>query len=112
MAGPRPHTIKGLANVGSDPRGHGHSARLQVQVGDETGFAQLTGLVAVRHHRIAFSILRDRERALEATQQGLIDIWRKLPTLRDPARFEACSYRIIVNACSAAVPGASVRRSR
>ena len=74
---------------------------MQAQAGDEEAFAQLTGLVAARHHRIAFSILRDREQALEATQQGLIDIWRKLPTLRDPARFEAWGYRIIVNACYA-----------
>ena len=30
----------------------------QAQAGDEAAFAQLSGLVAARHHRIAFSILR------------------------------------------------------
>jgi RNA polymerase sigma-70 factor (ECF subfamily) len=74
---------------------------IQAQAGDEAAFAQLTQLVSGRLNRVAFSILRDREQAQDATQQGLIDIWRKLPTLRDPARFEAWSYRVIVHACYA-----------
>lgn len=28
-----------------------------------------------------------------------MDIWRKLPRLRDPARFDAWSYRFLVHAC-------------
>jgi RNA polymerase sigma-70 factor, ECF subfamily len=37
----------------------------------------------------------------DATQQALLAIWRDLPQLRDPARFEAWSYRLLVRACYA-----------
>lgn len=36
-----------------------------------------------------------------ATQQALLAIWRDLPTLRVPARFDAWSYRLLVRACYA-----------
>jgi RNA polymerase sigma factor (sigma-70 family) len=37
----------------------------------------------------------------DATQQALLAIWRDLPQLRDPARFDAWSYRLLVRACYA-----------
>jgi RNA polymerase sigma-70 factor (ECF subfamily) len=37
--------------------------------------------------------------AEDATQQALLAIWQNLPMLRDPARFEAWSCRLLVNAC-------------
>jgi DNA-directed RNA polymerase specialized sigma24 family protein len=37
--------------------------------------------------------------AEDATQQALLAIWQNLPMLRDPARFEAWSYRLLVHAC-------------
>jgi RNA polymerase sigma-70 factor, ECF subfamily len=33
------------------------------------------------------------------TQQALLTIWQDLPQLRDPARFEAWSYRVLVREC-------------
>lgn len=39
-------------------------------------------------------------------QAALVRIWRKLPTLRDPAGFESWSYRILVHACYAEAQGA------
>ena len=39
--------------------------------------------------------------AEDATQQALLTIWRDLPQLRDPARFDAWSYRLLVRACYA-----------
>ena len=39
--------------------------------------------------------------AEDATQQALLAIWRDLPQLRDPARFDAWSYRLLVRACYA-----------
>jgi RNA polymerase sigma-70 factor, ECF subfamily len=45
--------------------------------------------------------------AEDATQQALLTIWRDLPQLRDPARFDAWSYRLLVRACYA-----EVRRTR
>ena len=71
----------------------------RAQQGDEEAFALLAvgvgnGLLAVAHR-----ILRDVDLAKDATQQALLDIWRDLPQLRDPARFEAWSYRILVREC-------------
>jgi len=42
-----------------------------------------------------------RERAEDATQQALLTVWQDLPQLRDPARFDAWSYRLLVRACYA-----------
>jgi RNA polymerase sigma-70 factor (ECF subfamily) len=46
-------------------------------------------------------ILRDRSTAEDATQQALLSIWQDLPQLRDPSRFDAWSYRLLVRACYA-----------
>ena len=51
--------------------------------------------------RVAHRILRDIDLAEDATQQALLSIWRDLPQLRDPARFSAWSYRLLVRACYA-----------
>jgi RNA polymerase sigma-70 factor (ECF subfamily) len=71
----------------------------RAQQGDEEAFALLAvavgnGLLAVAHR-----ILRDVDLAKDATQQALLNIWRDLPQLRDPARFEAWSYRVLVRTC-------------
>jgi RNA polymerase sigma-70 factor (ECF subfamily) len=50
---------------------------------------------------VAHRILRDTDLAEDATQQALLSIWRDLPQLRDPARFDAWSYRLLVRACYA-----------
>jgi RNA polymerase sigma-70 factor (ECF subfamily) len=46
-------------------------------------------------------ILCATDLAEDATQQALLSIWRDLPQLRDPARFDAWSYRLLVRACYA-----------
>ena len=51
----------------------------------------------------ALHILRDTGRAEDAAQQALIDIWRHLPQLQDPDRFQAWAYRIVVRAAYAEV---------
>lgn len=56
-----------------------------------------------RLHKVAHGILRDVHLAEDATQQALIDIWRYLDRLRDPAKYEGWAYRILVNACYAEV---------
>ena len=50
---------------------------------------------------LAFRILRDPAAAEDAVQQTLVTAWRELPGLRDPERFEAWLYRILVRACAA-----------
>jgi len=72
---------------------------IQAQGGDHAAFERLAFVVSDRIHGIAFNILRDTDQAEDATQQTLLAIWRDLPQLRDPARFEAWVYRIAVRAC-------------
>jgi RNA polymerase sigma-70 factor, ECF subfamily len=72
---------------------------IRAQRGDEEAFASLAVAVGDRLHAVAHRILRDADLAEDATQQALLAIWRNLPQLRDPARFDAWSYRLLVNAC-------------
>jgi RNA polymerase sigma-70 factor, ECF subfamily len=81
----------------------------RAQHGDEGAFASLAVAVGDRLHAVAHRILRDIDLAEDATQQALLSIWRDLPQLRDPARFEAWSYRLLVRACYA--EGRRTRRS-
>jgi RNA polymerase sigma-70 factor (ECF subfamily) len=69
--------------------------------GDEEAFDLLVGRVGDSLHSAARRILRDTTLAQDATQQALLDLWRNLPRLRDPDRFEAWAYRLLVNACHA-----------
>ena len=72
---------------------------IRAQRGDEEAFASLALGCGDRLHAIAHRILRDVDLAEDATQQALLSIWRDLPQLRDPARFEAWSYRVLVREC-------------
>jgi RNA polymerase sigma-70 factor, ECF subfamily len=74
---------------------------VRAQHGDEEAFASLAVAVGGRLHAVAHRILRDIELAEDATQQALLTIWRDLPQLHDPARFDAWSYRLLVRACYA-----------
>jgi RNA polymerase sigma-70 factor, ECF subfamily len=73
----------------------------RAQEGDETAFASLALAIGDRLHAVSVRILRDVDLAEDATQQALLTIWRDLPQLRDPDRFEGWAYRIMVRACYA-----------
>ena len=73
----------------------------RAQHGDEEAFASLAVAAGDRLHTVAHRILRDTDLAEDATQQALLEVWRDLPQLRDPARFDAWSYRLLVRACYA-----------
>ena len=72
---------------------------IRAQKGDEEAFASLAVAAGDRLHAVAHRILRDVDLAEDATQQALLNVWRDLPQLRDPARFDAWSYRLLVRAC-------------
>ena len=74
---------------------------VRAQRGDEEAFASLAVAAGDRLHAVAHRILRDIDLAEDATQQALLTVWRDLPQLRDPARFDAWSYRLLVRACYA-----------
>jgi RNA polymerase sigma-70 factor (ECF subfamily) len=73
----------------------------RAQRGDKEAYAILAAGHADRFLAVARRILGDIDLAEDATQQALLTIWRDLPQLRDPARFEAWSYRLLVRACYA-----------
>lgn len=72
---------------------------IQAQHGDEAAFARITHLTYPRLVAVAYRILRDASLAEDATQDTLVEAWRTLPRLRDPARFDAWTYRILVRSC-------------
>lgn len=74
---------------------------IRAQRGDQAAFAEIASRSYARLHSLAYGILRDRALAEDATQQAMLDAWRHLPRLRDPARFDAWTYRLTVNACHA-----------
>jgi len=74
---------------------------IRAQRGDKEAYAILAAGFADRFLAVARRILRDIDLAEDATQQALLTIWRDLPQLRDPARFDAWSYRLLVRACYA-----------
>ena len=73
----------------------------RAQHGDEEAFASLAVAIGDRLHAVAQRILRDVDLAEDATQQALLSIWRDLPQLRDPEKFDAWSYRLLLRACYA-----------
>jgi len=74
---------------------------VRAQHGDKGAFALLATEIGDRYLAVARKILRDIDLAEDATQQALLSIWQDLPQLRDPARFDAWSYRLLVRACYA-----------
>jgi RNA polymerase sigma-70 factor (ECF subfamily) len=73
---------------------------VRAQAGDQEAFTALADESWDRLYQLALRILRDATLAEDATQQAVLSIWRKLPQLREQARFEAWTYRLLVNACA------------
>jgi RNA polymerase sigma-70 factor (ECF subfamily) len=72
---------------------------IRAQHGDRGAYALIAADIADRFLSVARQILGDVELAEDATQQALLGIWRHLPQLRDPDRFDSWAYRLLVNAC-------------
>jgi RNA polymerase sigma-70 factor (ECF subfamily) len=68
--------------------------------GDHDAFAVLAGAAISRLDATAWLMLRDADRAMDAVQTALIRAWRDLPALRDPDRFDAWLYRLVIRACT------------
>jgi RNA polymerase sigma-70 factor, ECF subfamily len=73
----------------------------RAQSGDLEAFNRLVYATIDRFFAVAYRILRDQSSAEDATQHAMLQIWRQLPKLRDPDRFEAWAYRLLVNAAYA-----------
>jgi RNA polymerase sigma-70 factor (ECF subfamily) len=71
----------------------------QARDGDHAAFTRLVEADGSRCYAIAYRILRDVDRAQDAVQQTFLDVWRDLPRLRDPERYEVWLHRILTHAC-------------
>lgn len=71
----------------------------RAMAGDREAFTELTRGSIGKLYAIARLILRDSERAEDATQEALVAAWRQLSALRDPDRFDAWLRRMLVRAC-------------
>jgi RNA polymerase sigma-70 factor (ECF subfamily) len=74
---------------------------VRAQGGDQEAFATLATGSGRRMNALALGILRDRDLAEDAVQQALVAIWKDLPRLREPAKFESWSYKLLVRICYA-----------
>ena len=75
--------------------------------GDRDAFANLVHQASDGLYAVAFRILRDTGLAEDALQNALVTAWRQISHLRDPERFDAWMYRVLVNSCYV-----EVRRNR
>jgi RNA polymerase sigma-70 factor (ECF subfamily) len=71
---------------------------IRAQQGDAEAFSLLAAGAIDRLHGVAHRILRDQDRADDATQQALVSAWDHLRSLRDPDSFDAWTYRLVVRA--------------
>ena len=67
--------------------------------GDHDAYAALVGAASRRLYALACLILRDSDRAEDATQEAFVRAWREIPRLREAGRFDAWLRRLVVNAC-------------
>ncbi len=72
---------------------------IRAQQGDRDAYEQLARGAARRLFLVAVRIVRDPDRAEDAVQGTLVAIWQDLPSLRDPDRFDAWTYRMVVRQC-------------
>lgn len=117
LRGPPPPVILSVAvGLPSGPRRRGRVVDrelvLRAQRGEEAAFAALLQLHGDRLHATAYHIVRDPDLAADAVQQAMIDIWRKLPQLREPDAFIGWAYRIVVRAALAEAKSRAAWRIR
>jgi RNA polymerase sigma-70 factor (ECF subfamily) len=72
---------------------------IRARNGDRDAFEAVARAIGRRVYVVAYRILRDPDQADDAVQTTLIAVWRDLPGLRDPERFEAWVDRLVVRSC-------------
>ncbi|MEL7563035.1 sigma-70 family RNA polymerase sigma factor [Dehalogenimonas sp. 4OHTPN] len=67
----------------------------------QAGDAEAFRILVERHKNVLFGVAylmtHDRPAAEDAVQEGLVQIWRCLPSLRDPSKVKPWLIRIVVN---------------
>jgi RNA polymerase sigma-70 factor (ECF subfamily) len=72
---------------------------VQARAGDHAAFERLAGASVDRLYAVAWRVLRDAAAAEDAVQECLFRAWRDIRTLRDPSRWDAWTYRLLLHAC-------------
>jgi len=72
---------------------------LLARQGDHEAFELLAAGSIDRLYALAARILRDPAAAEDAVQEALLNAWRDLRALREPSRWDAWLYRLLLNAC-------------
>jgi RNA polymerase sigma-70 factor (ECF subfamily) len=85
---------------------------VRAQRGDVDAFTTIVTERVERMSRLAMAIVGHEADARDATQDALASIWRELPRLREPERFDAWSTRILVHACRRVLRGRGRARVR
>ena len=71
----------------------------RVAGGDEAAFDLLVERYQQRAFRLAWSILRHSEDALDLSQEAFIRLWEAAGSFRGRSRFSTWFYRLLVNLC-------------
>ena len=71
----------------------------RAQRGEHEAFEALARASIDRLYAIARRVLRDDAAAEDAVQECLVRAWRDVRALRDPERFDAWIYRLLMHAC-------------
>jgi len=72
---------------------------VRAQGGDHAAFAALAAASIGQLTAIARLTLHDDPQAQDAVQEALVGAWRNIRGLRDPDRFDAWLYRLLLRAC-------------
>jgi RNA polymerase sigma-70 factor (ECF subfamily) len=67
--------------------------------GDDDAFESLVRSRLERTYRIALATLGSEADARDAVQETWVAVWRHLPSLTDPSRFDSWVDSIVVNSC-------------
>jgi RNA polymerase sigma-70 factor (ECF subfamily) len=68
----------------------------RAQAGDRDAYELLARAAAPRLFLVASRLLRDTDAAEDAVQQTLVSMWRDIGSLRDPEKFDAWTYRMVL----------------
>ena len=72
---------------------------VRAQAGDHDAFSALAAASIEHLAGVARLILRGDDMAQDAVQEALVGAWLDIRGLRDPDRFDAWLYRLLVRAC-------------
>ncbi|WP_344805611.1 RNA polymerase sigma factor [Microlunatus ginsengisoli] len=84
----------------------------RAQDGDLDSFEVLVRRYQAPIFRLAYRLLSDRDEAEDATQDTMVQVWRRLPTLAEPAAFRGWLYRIATRHCTTLLRTRARRRTR